>query len=657
MKIAVQFFGHLRTFMDCYNSINENLLNRYDADVFIYTWDSLDHNTKTWHQFHLANNSTLDKDILAECLKTKYKNIKLIKIEHQITSSNGFIVSQGKQIAKSGIINMINSMFRVNRLRQWYQKINKIQYDAVIFIRPDIKILTPFVFDRLDNKSFYTAGFFKRKTKELDFKHIGATDVYFYAKSEVIDKIFSSPDEMKKQMIDKATSQYGPEYSFVFYIQSQGITVNYNNLLLGRDFDILRFFNNKIVSFDKSKVYRKIGSHNILEDIINVPKITPKVSVIVPVYNVSKYVEACLNSILKSTLKEIEIICVDDGSSDVSGLICNSFANKHPNISSYHKDNGGLSDARNYGVKKANGEFICFVDSDDIVSPDMLEKLYKACLIDNTLVAIANFTIWNPISKTRRYIKDLNIDKVFIGPNGKYSPMHLNDCYHHLAWRKIYHRSLFDKIYNPVGIYHEDVGFWYAVLATCDRISIVSFCLYLYRRDPLRTTISNNKEIEKLRKFDFLRSYEFALNKINQLCEASRKDELSLALLTDFLKMPFDLNSAEFYERKKNFLSNFIYLKSKLDNKLQARFDYYMYSDLRHLQYNFNIFKKPFLRIKNFFKNKIILPIYDYLKNLFIKVITLLNQYFNHSFIWIKSLGGTILYSFRYFLRRFVKNV
>ena len=66
MKIAVQFFGHLRTFMDCYNSINENLLNRYDADVFFYTWDRLDHNTKTWHQFHLANNNPLDPSLTLE---------------------------------------------------------------------------------------------------------------------------------------------------------------------------------------------------------------------------------------------------------------------------------------------------------------------------------------------------------------------------------------------------------------------------------------------------------------------------------------------------------------------------------------------------------------------------------------------------------------
>lgn len=644
MKVAVQFFGHLRTFMDCYNSINENLLNKYDADVFFYTWDRLDHNTKTWHQFHIANNNPLDKNIMSEVLKTKYKNIKLIKIEHQTITSDECIVSQGKQIAKSGIINMMNSMFRVNRLRQWYQKINNINYDVVIFIRPDIKILTPLLLDKLDNKVFYTAGFFKKKSNEMDFKYLGATDVYFYANTDVIDKIFSSPDQMKKQMLDKATSQYGPEYSFIFYIQSLGVTVKYNNLLLGRDFDILRFFNNKIVSFDKTKIYRIIDSHNLLENIVNYPEIKPKVSVIVPVYNVSKYLDACLNSILKSTLKEIEIICVDDGSTDTSGFICNSYAHKNYKISSYHKDNGGLSDARNYGIKKAKGEYICFVDSDDIISPDMLEKLYKACLIDNTLVAIANFTIWNPVSKTKRYIKDLNVDKVFIGPNGKYNPMYLNDCYHHLAWRKIYHRSLFEKVYNPVGIYHEDIGLWYAVLAACDRISIVSSCLYLYRRDPTRSTISNNKEIEKLRKFDFLKSYEFALNKINQICDQSRKDDLSLALLIDFLKMPFDLKSNEFYERKRNFLINFIYLRSKLDYKLKSRFDFYMYSELRHLQYNFNIFKNPFLYTYEFTKNKIIYTI------------TFIHTYYNKAFIWFKSLGGTVLYSLKYFVRRFIKN-
>ena len=103
-----------------------------------------------------------------------------------------------------------------------------------------------------------------------------------------------------------------------------------------------------------------------------------KVSVIVPVYNVEKYITKCLNSLVKQTLKDIEIIVVNDGSPDNSQAIIDKFVKKYPKkVKSYIKKNGGLSDARNYGIEKATGEYIAFVDSDDYVEHNMYKEMYE----------------------------------------------------------------------------------------------------------------------------------------------------------------------------------------------------------------------------------------------------------------------------------------
>ena len=101
------------------------------------------------------------------------------------------------------------------------------------------------------------------------------------------------------------------------------------------------------------------------------------ISIIVPVYNVEKYVEKCINSIINQTYKNLQIILVDDGSKDNSGKICDEFKLKDNRIEVIHKNNGGLSDARNAGLKLAKGDYIGFVDSDDYIEADMYETLYN----------------------------------------------------------------------------------------------------------------------------------------------------------------------------------------------------------------------------------------------------------------------------------------
>ena len=119
----------------------------------------------------------------------------------------------------------------------------------------------------------------------------------------------------------------------------------------------------------------------------------PKVSIIVPVYKTKETLEKCVNSLLEQTLQEIEIILVDDGSPDESGEMCDSFS-KDPRVHVVHKENGGLSSARNAGLKIASGDYIGFVDSDDYVHPEMFYKLYDRIEKDKSEICICtHFTV------------------------------------------------------------------------------------------------------------------------------------------------------------------------------------------------------------------------------------------------------------------------
>ena len=113
-----------------------------------------------------------------------------------------------------------------------------------------------------------------------------------------------------------------------------------------------------------------------------------KVSIIVPVYNVEKYIEKCLNSLISQSYRNIEIILIDDGSKDNSGKICDKYKKKDPRIKVIHKENAGVSEARNSGIQKATGKYLCFVDADDFVMNDYIKYLHKLIAINCSDIAV-----------------------------------------------------------------------------------------------------------------------------------------------------------------------------------------------------------------------------------------------------------------------------
>ncbi len=179
----------------------------------------------------------------------------------------------------------------------------------------------------------------------------------------------------------------------------------------------------------------------------------PKVSVIVPVYNVEKYLAKCLDSLVHQTLKEIEIIVVNDGSTDQSQKIIDTFSNKYSDkIKAFIKPNGGLSDARNFGLKHASGEFVGFIDSDDYAELDMFEKMYDLALKNDSDLVVCDLEyVFEDESKSyimKGYEPKLNqiVSKsIFLAPL--------------FAWNKLYKREFFvtSGLSFPKGLWYEDI--------------------------------------------------------------------------------------------------------------------------------------------------------------------------------------------------------
>ena len=128
---------------------------------------------------------------------------------------------------------------------------------------------------------------------------------------------------------------------------------------------------------------------------MNKTDVQVKVSIIVPVYNVEKYIKKCLDSLVHQTLSDIEIIVVNDGSPDNSELIINQYLKKYSNIKYFKKENGGQGSARNFGLSKAIGKYIMFVDSDDYVDITMAEKMYNSAIANNSDMVICNINDLN----------------------------------------------------------------------------------------------------------------------------------------------------------------------------------------------------------------------------------------------------------------------
>lgn len=217
-----------------------------------------------------------------------------------------------------------------------------------------------------------------------------------------------------------------------------------------------------------------------------------KVSIIVPTYNVEEYLDRAVESMLKQTLKEIEIILVDDGSPDGCGAMCDAYAEKYPNISVVHKKNGGLSSARNAGMKVACGEYIGFVDPDDYIAPEMFEKLYNSAVLNNADFVGCGYQFkWSNGDTddvhsnlpTGAYGRDVIVDRLAVRLFGDEADLYKRDTLGY-AWMNIYRGETIRKnglkFCSERKYYHEDEVFLLDFMFYAQTAAFVDEPLYMY---------------------------------------------------------------------------------------------------------------------------------------------------------------------------------
>lgn len=294
------------------------------------------------------------------------------------------------------------------------------------------------------------------------------------------------------------------------------------------------------------------------------------ITIIVPIYKVEDYLHRCVDSILKQTYKKLEVILVDDGSPDGCGKICDEYAKLDERIKVIHKKNGGLSDARNAGIEIAQGGHISFLDSDDWLYEEYIEKLYQLLKKSNSDISVCNFI--------RTSIEGIQVD-ISNEEIYEYSNMEaLGQIYDKfdaqifVAWGKLYKRYLFDDIRFPVGRIHEDEFITYKLIYKAKKIvlSTAQLIYYWQREDSIMGAGFNIKH-----RLDALDAFEeraefFRDVGLKELSSKTYRSVFSMYLTVIRRIDEFDklINKKEFLKRFKNVRNNLRKSKQKFSYKV-----------------------------------------------------------------------------------------
>lgn len=226
----------------------------------------------------------------------------------------------------------------------------------------------------------------------------------------------------------------------------------------------------------------------------------PKVSIIVPIYNIEDYVERCIVSLISQSYTNLEIILIDDGSNDRSRDIADHYASLEKNVFSYHKINGGLSDARNYGIAKMTGDYCMFVDGDDTIENNAILLLVNSLISNNSEISVCD-------------MKYIYSDHEVIASGGEFvvedfksnrNIIFINNS----ACNKLFKKELFSDVIFPVGLWYEDLATIPIVISKASKVSKVDVALYNYiqRSDSIAHTI-NDKIFDIYKAIDHVHQY------------------------------------------------------------------------------------------------------------------------------------------------------
>ncbi len=257
LRVAVQIYGHLRTFKECFPALKENLLDRYDCDVFIHTWDTLDHMTKAWHGLNEGKEVVSIDAGLKTQISELYKP-KAIVIEKQEIQDFGNVTSNGQTYSIFGIKCMLHTMSSVDRLRIDYQKENDIKYDFVLCTRPDI------FFKKIFSIESFISKFSEAELQETifvtgcqyssilnDIRYFGGKDLLYFAHPCLISNLYLN---IEKSFEDVKNVNKQPEllsileYYFYKLLMHSNFKIQFCNFILGTDYDIKRLYRENKVS-------------------------------------------------------------------------------------------------------------------------------------------------------------------------------------------------------------------------------------------------------------------------------------------------------------------------------------------------------------------------------------------------------------------------
>lgn len=257
-------------------------------------------------------------------------------------------------------------------------------------------------------------------------------------------------------------------------------------------------------------------------------------SIIIPVYKVEDTLRECVESIISQSFNDWEMILVDDGSPDCSGTIADQLANSDTRIKVFHKTNGGLSDARNYGIRQSGGEYITFVDSDDMLAPDTLLPL-MTIIKEHPECDILEYPVLVHANSSDEHMLSL--------PNRLWTSaheywIHTEGWEHSYAWNKIYRRSIFDKIGFPVGRVFEDMWIWPKILSLNPTVMTTSNGLYKYIWNAKGITV--NASVDDLKQLLYAQMRAAVLMHTTPFTNKGRKLYRSMACrLYDIIRFSF----------------------------------------------------------------------------------------------------------------------
>ncbi len=237
-----------------------------------------------------------------------------------------------------------------------------------------------------------------------------------------------------------------------------------------------------------------------------IPINNPLISVVIPIFNGQNHMRRCVDSVINQTYKNLEIVLINDGSTDSTPAICDEYARLDSRVRVHHKENGGLSDARNVGIDISSGEYITFIDSDDFILPDYAQYLYSLIVKFDADMSICTHTV---VCRGGRRIVLGDGKDVCLSPEQALREILYHGRVDLSVWAKLYHRSVFEGIRYPYGKYFEDAGTTYRVIDNCKRIASggVSKYEYILRNGSMISDKFTTRKLDLLEMTDRMAAY------------------------------------------------------------------------------------------------------------------------------------------------------